>query len=58
MNVKIFTVDGNSVKEDVYPVNKGESEISLEINSLAKGLYLVQFNYNEKIEMRKLMKLQ
>ncbi len=57
MSVKIFTVDGSLVKEDFYPLNKGETEITLEMNNLAKGLYLVQFNYKDMMEMRKLMKL-
>ncbi len=58
MDVKIYSIEGTLVKEEFYPINKGESEINIDVNTFAKGLYLVQLNYNDNIEVRKLMKLQ
>ncbi|MBK9330308.1 MAG: T9SS type A sorting domain-containing protein [Sphingobacteriales bacterium] len=58
INVKIFTVEGNMVQQSVYSVNKGDSELRFDLSSLVKGLYLVQFNYLDNIETRKLIKIE
>lgn len=55
MHVRIITLEGRLVKDDTYPVKKGESKINLDIKLLPRGIYMVVFNSSQGTEIRKLV---
>ena len=57
MSVKIFTLDGRFVRQDVHSISKGESEISVDVSLLAKGTYIIQFSSIQGTEVRRLIKM-
>lgn len=58
MTVRIFSLDGRFVREDVHSIDKGESEISVDVSLLPEGTYIVQFNSHQGTEVRKLVRIQ
>jgi hypothetical protein len=57
MQLRVISIDGNVVMEQSNGVEQGENEISIDISSLAKGTYVVQFNSMDGTEIRKLIKI-
>ncbi len=56
MKVKFFTLNGDMAKEESYNLERGTNELNVDLNGLAKGIYLVQFYSTEGSAVRKVVK--
>ena len=56
MKVKFFTLNGDMAKEESYNLEKGMNELNVDLNGLAKGIYMVQFYSREGSAVRKVVK--
>lgn len=56
MKVKFFTLNGDMAKEESYNLEKGMNELNVDLNGLAKGIYMVQFYSSEGSAVRKVVK--
>ncbi|MDB5229134.1 MAG: hypothetical protein JWN78_3327 [Bacteroidota bacterium] len=57
MKIRIFMNNGNLVKEESFSLNSGSNELNVEMNDLAKGVYIVQLYSNEGSAVRKIIKM-
>ena len=56
VQVKIFKMDGNMAKIESHTLDKGVSELSIDMNDLAAGMYMVQFYSKEGSAVRRFVK--
>lgn len=57
IEVAVYGIDGSLIKEMKQDLDIGSNEFHMDISSLARGTYFVQFNSKEGRHMRKLIKL-
>jgi hypothetical protein len=57
MKVKFFTMNGDLAKEETHSLDKGDNQISVDMNSLDKGIYMVQFYSKEGSAVRRIIKM-
>lgn len=56
VQVKVFNMDGNLTQQSAYQLDKGISELSLDMSALSSGTYMVQFYSKEGSAVRRLVK--
>ncbi len=56
VQVKVFSIDGNMAKAESHSLDKGVSEINVDINDLAAGSYMIQFYTKEGSAVRRFVK--
>ena len=56
VQVKVFKMDGNMAKQESHSLDKGVSELNINMNDLAAGMYMVQFYSKEGSAVRRFVK--
>jgi len=57
LKVKVFNMNGQMAKEETHNLGTGVNEFSVDMNGLAKGMYMVQFYSKEGSAVRRFMKI-
>jgi hypothetical protein len=56
MQVKVFNLNGDMAKEETHTLNGGTSDVTVDMDSLAAGTYMVQFYTKEGSAVRRFIK--
>jgi hypothetical protein len=58
MKIRYYSITGDLVKEEAASLNSGLNHVSLDLNDMAKGIYIVQFYSKEGSAVRKIFKTE